>query len=195
MITTRSLLRERVTAGWIWWKRQRAKKRRFSASSRRACRAERCRRFWVGRSLYPCVRARRISRFARRSELRWHTTRVRPGGEERSADASERIFGTWPPANGWTPRSGRGFGQYDVRSMCASAAEAKTARTSAATPLARATLLALGRPAKRRRTYQAGARDAPVGAKRGRARRACLPAARGRSARPWAGARPPRPAG
>src|SRR4051794_26256543 len=77
---------------------------------------------------------------ARFSELPLHTTRVVPGGPLRKADASERAFGTLPPAAGDTALSGCGSGQYAVRSTCANATAAAIsatppATTSAAIPL------------------------------------------------------------
>src|SRR5690348_17056958 len=57
------------------------------------------------------------------SESAWQTTRVRQGAESFSAEASERAFGTAPPAAGCTEVSGAGSGQYDVRSTCANADE------------------------------------------------------------------------
>src|SRR3954467_7917027 len=58
------------------------------------------------------------------SEPFTQTTRVTPGGFVLSADASERAFGTLPPAAGLTEVSGLGSGQYAVRSTCASATAA-----------------------------------------------------------------------
>src|SRR3954447_20846802 len=60
------------------------------------------------------------------------TTRVVPGGLALSVDASERAAGTLPPAAGFTELSGPGFGQYDVRSTCASAAVASASTATAA---------------------------------------------------------------
>src|SRR4051812_6429398 len=73
-----------------------------------------------------------MSRCACFSEPFWHTTRVTPGGFVLSAEASERTFGTFPPAAGLTEVSGFGSGQKAVRSTCA-VAVAATARTKAAT--------------------------------------------------------------
>src|SRR5438128_1716972 len=59
-------------------------------------------------------------RLARFSDPGWQTTRVLPPfGSALRADASERAFGTAPPAAGLTDVSGAGFGQYEVRSTCA----------------------------------------------------------------------------
>jgi hypothetical protein len=44
-------------------------------------------------------------------EFPWQTTLVLPGGFFFSADASERAFGTAPPAAGLTELSGAGSGQ------------------------------------------------------------------------------------
>ena len=52
-----------------------------------------------------------MSRFACFREPFWQTTRVLPGGFALSADASERAFGTLPPAAGLTEVSGFGSGQ------------------------------------------------------------------------------------
>src|SRR3954454_21269791 len=73
-----------------------------------------------------------MSRCACFSEPFWQTTRVTPGGLILSAEASERTFGTLPPAAGLTEVSGLGSGQNAVRSTCA-AAVAATARRKAAT--------------------------------------------------------------
>ncbi len=60
---------------------------------------------------YPCARSLRMARFSRRIESPWQTTRVFPGGFVFRAEASERIFGTLPPAAGLTLVSGAGSGQ------------------------------------------------------------------------------------
>src|SRR3954451_20798958 len=73
-----------------------------------------------------------MSRFAFASEPFWQTTRVLPGGLALSVDASERAVGTLPPAAGFTELSGPGFGQYAVRSTCASAAVASASTATAA---------------------------------------------------------------
>ena len=95
MTTTRSLLCEAVTAGWISWKRQRAKSLRLIASSvLRLAGAERARGRSGGRRSR-CLRAaadRRAS--ARVSESAWQTTRVCPRLVGSSAEASERAVGT-----------------------------------------------------------------------------------------------------
>ena len=57
-----------------------------------------------------------IDLIARLSEPRWHTTRVSPRAFACSAEASERAFGTLPPAAGLTLLSGAGSGQYELRS-------------------------------------------------------------------------------
>src|SRR5687767_1528110 len=110
MTTTRSLLRDAVTAGWISRNLQRLRSARLMRSSLRAC-------FFVslrlsdGRISYPLRRALRIDALSRESEFRWQTTRVRPGGFALRLDASERAFGTFPPVAGLTERSGAGSGQ------------------------------------------------------------------------------------
>src|SRR3954452_19966571 len=86
-----------------------------------------------------------MSRFALASEPFWHTTRVMPGGLALSVEASERGFGTLPPAAGFTELSGPGLGQYAVRSTCATATAAAASRAAAAKVAAQAI-----RPAKPR---------------------------------------------
>src|SRR3954466_275785 len=105
MITRRSLLREALTASWIAWYLQRLKSRLLIASSRFACLALNF-RFSVGRYVTPFLRALAMSRFAFFSEVGRQTMRVRPAGFDWSADASERSFGTLPPAAGLTEVSG-----------------------------------------------------------------------------------------
>src|SRR5947208_2849326 len=78
-----------------------------------------------------------------RSESGRQTTRVVPRAGD-SAEASVRALGTWPPAGGVTLVSGRGSGQYDVRSTCAIAGAAAPRSASAATQL----------PAPKRRDIQ-----------------------------------------
>ncbi len=97
----------------------------------RACLAEILRLGCEGRTRYP-RRAVRMSLRARASEPEPQTTRVFPGGAALSADASERSFGTCPPAAGFALWSGRGSGQYAVRSMWASDGAAEMAVTAAA---------------------------------------------------------------
>src|SRR5690242_2471984 len=123
MITTRSLLFAVVTAGWTSWKAHCLKKRLFSRRSWAAFLREIFVRFSVGRYLKPFVRACLMSARARFSEPEWHTTSTRTpfGCLAFAAEESERSFGTLPPAAGWTRVSGFGFGQYEVRSTCASA--------------------------------------------------------------------------
>jgi hypothetical protein len=89
---------------------------RFSRFSLRAFRARI--RFvpWEGRIVVPLRRAELIDRIALLSDPFWHTTRVFPRGFARSDDARLLAFGTLPPAAGLTPRSGAGFGQYELRS-------------------------------------------------------------------------------
>src|SRR5687768_12856266 len=111
MTTTRSLLPEAVTAGWISRWRQRLNRRLFTRIRRFAFLALILVRPPVGRYLKPRLRARRIDFFARRSDSGWQTTRVSPGADVRSAEGSERAFGTAPPAAGVTLVSGAGFGQ------------------------------------------------------------------------------------
>src|SRR5919201_5687640 len=111
MITTRSLLWEAVTAGWISWKRQRAYKRRLTRSRRVPAARLSLRSGAVGRSLKPLVSARRMDLRSRASEPDWQTTRVVPRACPFSADASERALGTAPPAAGLTDVSGLGSGQ------------------------------------------------------------------------------------
>src|SRR4051812_5326348 len=76
-----------------------------------------------------------MSALAVRSESGRQTTRVSPGALLSSAEASERIFGTPPPAGGVTLVSGRGSGQYDVRSTWAVAGGVRASRASARTQL------------------------------------------------------------
>ncbi len=52
-----------------------------------------------------------IERFRRLSESLRQTTRVVPASLRFSAELSERIFGTAPPAAGVIDVSGAGFGQ------------------------------------------------------------------------------------
>src|SRR4051812_40011555 len=86
-----------------------------------------------------------MSRFACASESVLHTTRVTPGGLALRVEASERATGTLPPAAGFTELSGPGFGQYAVRSTCATATAATASRAAAASAPAQAI-----RPAKPR---------------------------------------------
>ena len=79
-------------------------------------------------------RARRIDRTARFSEPGWQTTRVLPGGLRLSDEASERIFGTSPPAAGLTLVSGAGSGKYDGRSTCAKRSRPALTRQAAPRP-------------------------------------------------------------
>src|SRR4051812_28881422 len=58
-----------------------------------------------------------------RMEVGWQTTRVSPTALRFRLDRSERAFGTFPPVHGLIEQSGAGSGQYEARSMCASAAE------------------------------------------------------------------------
>src|SRR4051794_15813789 len=113
MITTRSSLFAFVTAGWISLKRQRLKKVLFTRRSWAAFLREIFVRFSVGRYLKPFARACLMSARASFSEFLWQTTRTRtPFGCLRfAAEASERSFGTLPPAAGLTLVSGFGFGQ------------------------------------------------------------------------------------
>src|SRR5258708_2717778 len=107
MITTRSSLPESLTAGWISVYLHIANSFLLTASSDRAD-------FllngivWVGRGVTPARRACAIS--VRRSDIESgpQTTRVVPGLVLSSAEASERPFGTAPPAGGVTEASGRG---------------------------------------------------------------------------------------
>src|SRR4051812_39136997 len=115
MITTRSLLCDAFTAGWISWYLQRLKSLRLTASSRFAFFLPNL-RVSVGRKVTPRLRAVRMSRFATFSEFAWQTTRVDPGGLFFKADASVRTFGTFPPAAGLADVSGFGSGQKAVRS-------------------------------------------------------------------------------
>src|SRR6266480_5357712 len=80
-----------------------------------------------------------MSRFALPSEPFWQTTRVLPRDLVLRAEASERGLGTLPPAAGFTEVSGLGFGQYEVRSTCASATAAKTNNAAAANAAVHAT--------------------------------------------------------
>src|SRR5204863_3216915 len=85
----------------------------------------------------------RTDAFSAFMELGWQTTRVLPGRLLMSADPSERIFGTLPPAHGLTEQSGFGSGQYEGRSTCASAGAAisrSAAKTSRVTGSRRASI-------------------------------------------------------
>src|SRR5688500_7837405 len=110
MTTTRSLLPEAVTAGWIWRYLHRFASLRLIAISPRARFALRLRRS-VGRIAKPLRRARRIERARRCSEFFLQTTRVSPRSLLSSAEASDLTLGTLPPAAGVTLRSGAGLGQ------------------------------------------------------------------------------------
>src|SRR4051794_21942834 len=90
--------------------------RRLPAAALSLCRGA------VGRLLKPVLSARRSECRMRLSEPVWQTTRVFPRSFAFSAEASERALGTAPPAAGLTDVSGRGSGQYDVRSTWAAAA-------------------------------------------------------------------------
>jgi hypothetical protein len=111
MTTTRSLLPERLIAAWMLRNLHRFANARFRRFSRRALRLESFFDPCEGRSTKPFVCARLIERIARLNEPRWQTTRVSPRALRRSADASERAFGTFPPAAGVTLLSGAGSGQ------------------------------------------------------------------------------------
>ena len=87
---------------------------------------------WLGRRRKPCFRALRIDFSARFSEPFRHTTRTSPGPLPVTADASERAFGTLPPAGGEIEVSGAGSGQYDGRSRWAEAVVVTSAAMSAA---------------------------------------------------------------
>src|SRR3954447_9799298 len=128
MTTTRSLLCEAVTAGWISEYRQRFLSRLLTASRRLAAFLEN-ERWSYGRMSYPCLRARLIDlrTSARLSDRQ--TTRVSPTGFPFSAEARLRNFGTLPPVHGLMEQSAAGSGQYDARSMWACA----TTGTSSAT--------------------------------------------------------------
>src|SRR4051794_8011886 len=131
MTTTRSLLCDAVTAGWISWYRQRLNRLRLTSSSRRAERALRL-RWSVGRTSKPFARARATDALRRRSESDWQTTRVLPGLLRSSAEDSERIVGTAPPAQGLTEQSGAGSGQYAERSTWAAASAGTSSSASSA---------------------------------------------------------------
>src|SRR4051794_38846613 len=124
MTTTRSLLWVAVTAGWMSWKRQRRCKLWLSSSSARGCLRVSFLAGTLGRITTPWLRAFVIAARVSCSESGLHTTRVSPTRRRSSAEASERAFGTRPPAAGLTDVSGRGSGQYDVRSTWATAAVA-----------------------------------------------------------------------
>src|SRR5437763_12106579 len=142
MITTRSPLCEELTAFWTEWKRQRFASARLTFASFRACLALSFRVCWVGRILKPLLRAPLIDARARLSDPRWHTTRVFLF-DFLSTDASDRAFGTLPPAQGVTWQSAAGFGQYAGRSMCASADTDAISATVAATTAAAIPLLVI----------------------------------------------------
>src|SRR4051794_13142120 len=107
MTTTRSLLCDAVTAGWISRKRQRLN-RVLLILSRRFAEALENFSVCVGRITTPLRRAAEMARVARLSESRWQTTRVEPGGLAFSAEARVRIAGTLPPVAGRTAASGAG---------------------------------------------------------------------------------------
>src|SRR4051795_7711768 len=130
MITMRSLLCDAVTAGWMSWKRQRRKKLLLRLSSERAWLRVSFFAGTLGRITTPLVRALTIAAWVRRSESLLHTTRVSPTRRRSSAEASERGLGTLPPAAGFTDVSGRGSGQYDVRSTWATATPAGPSTTT-----------------------------------------------------------------
>src|SRR5215212_4273667 len=76
-----------------------------------------------------------MAAFASFSESDWQTTRVSPGARRSSAEASERAFGTAPPAHGVTVQSGAGSGQYPERSTCADAPAGSASSVTATTTL------------------------------------------------------------
>src|SRR6476646_6158221 len=100
MITTRSLLPESVIAGWISWYLHGAEGCVLTRRREAACFLLNV-RISVGRRSTPSRRATPISAFSCLSESGWQTTRVVPTLDLSSADASERAFGTAPPAGGW----------------------------------------------------------------------------------------------
>src|SRR4051812_11973508 len=75
MITTRSLLPESVTAGWMFWYVHLLNSAWLVASNWFACVWVRV-RWSVGRMLYPCASASVIEACSRFIESGWHTTRV-----------------------------------------------------------------------------------------------------------------------
>src|SRR5439155_16769644 len=155
MTTMRSLLCEANTAVWIWWNLQRANSRRLMFARRRAPRALSLWRRTAGRSLNPRVCARWIEASASFSERAWQTTRVFPGPCVLSAEASERVCGTIPPAGGCTALSALGSGQYAGRSMCAIAAAAATSSAASPTRAAPARTLLIAADVKQARTPRA----------------------------------------
>jgi hypothetical protein len=92
------------------------------------------------------VRALSIDRIARFSDPRWHTTRVSPRAFLLSADASERAFGTFPPAAGVTLLSGAGSGQYELRSTWPYAVAVSTAMSTVRMVRTRVTVITIGAP-------------------------------------------------
>src|SRR3954464_16018465 len=141
-------------------------------------------------------------------ESLWQTTKTRVprGCLAFAAEASERIFGTAPPAAGATLLSAFGSGQYAVRSTCASADAASSEQGT--TTASAAAAVTLPRTFKRilPLRLRAAANVSPLRAHRaGRrggisrllapARQRCQAADRGRAARVSAAARPSRRAG
>src|SRR5690349_5756228 len=115
MITTRSLLPERLIAVCTEWNLQRLARIRLMRRKDRARLALIFRNGRLGRRRKPRVFALRTD--VRRSfsdrapRLPWQTTRTSPGPAPVTSDAKERAFGTLPPAGGVTELSGAGSGQ------------------------------------------------------------------------------------
>src|SRR3954453_18005830 len=116
MTTTRSLLPDAVTAGWISLYLQAANSFWLIASRVVPSSRPSLRRGSVGRSWKPLFCASAIDCWRRARESGWHTTRVLALTPVLVvADASVRASGTAPPAAGCAEVSGRGTGQYAAR--------------------------------------------------------------------------------
>src|SRR5687768_8756902 len=111
MMTTRSLLPDFLIARWTDLKSHSANRARLIARSLAAFFALNCFFGRLGRSRNPLRCARLIDFFASFSDLPLQTTRTSPGPLPVTAEASERAFGTLPPAGGETEVSGAGSGQ------------------------------------------------------------------------------------
>src|SRR5687767_11967084 len=133
MITTRSWLPDLFTAAWTERNLHRLRSARLILVIRLACFFEYLVVGWLGRRLKPFVRALLIDFSARSSERFWHTTCTSPGPLPVTADASERAWGTPPPAGVVMEVSGAGSGQYDGRSRCAAASAGSPRKSAMAT--------------------------------------------------------------
>src|SRR5687768_1099179 len=131
MTTIRSLLPDLLMARWTDLKPHSAKRARLIRSRFAALRSLSFFLGRLGRRRKPRRFALPIAFLARLSELPLQTSRTSPGPLPVTAEASERAFGTLPPAGGETEVSGAGSGQSEGRSRCA-AAIAGTAIATAA---------------------------------------------------------------